>query len=130
MASSRARPPIAATAERAGTPADIAFVLQELTACWDQSYEALARADLDRVAALMARADEHVARLADARITGDELRRLHRQALAARGRLEHGMKAGLDGVRQELRRTRDGTRALSGYRDNTRDLGGRIAREL
>ena len=45
------------------------------------------------------------------------------------GRLEHGMKAGLEGLRKELRQAREGAKALGGYRDATRDLGRRIERD-
>ena len=43
------------------SPSPVAFALQELIACWDQGYEALAQGDLDRVAALLEVADDHLA---------------------------------------------------------------------
>ena len=41
-------------------PSPKAFALQELTACWDQGYEALVRGDLDQLTALLEIADGHV----------------------------------------------------------------------
>jgi hypothetical protein len=106
-----------------------AFALQELTACWDQGCEALARGDLEKVAALMAIADGHLGGLPPARADSPAEQRLRHAAMAARGRLEHGMQAGLAGVRDELGKVRHGARALSGYRDPTRGVGSRVVHD-
>ncbi|MFM1870956.1 MAG: hypothetical protein RL398_378 [Planctomycetota bacterium] len=96
----------------AATESPAVFALRELIVCWDQGYEALARGDLDRVDALMAIAEE---RLEAARRGGDLPGDLLLEAASARARLEHGMRAGLDGLRDELSRARHGERALRGY---------------
>ncbi|MCA8976731.1 MAG: hypothetical protein KDC98_18560 [Planctomycetes bacterium] len=108
---------------------DPAFALQEITACWDQGYEALLRGDLDRVAALLTIVEGHLEHLDAADLDRPELAVLQRQADAARGRLAHGMKAGLDGLLGELKRARNGSRALNGYRDSTRSIGQRVVRD-
>ncbi len=110
-------------------PPDLAFVLQELATCWDQGYEALVRGDLERVEALLGIADDFTAKLAQADLGSRKLSELHRKAQAARGRLEHAMKSGLTGLREELRKTREGTRALSGYRHGAQELGRRVERD-
>lgn len=114
-------------AEPKGTVAPdspVAFALQEVTACWDQAYEALARGDLERTAALMDIADDHLRRVGDPTADGPGEARLRSEAVAARGRLEHGMRGGLDGLREELARVRQGARTLQGYKDPHRGLGG------
>jgi hypothetical protein len=92
-----------------------AFALQELTACWDQGYEALARGDLDQLSALMDIAADHVVTAGNG--AGDTTieQSLRQQALAARGRLEHGMRAGLQGLQDEMATARIGHKALRGY---------------
>ena len=40
------------------TASPVAFALQELTACWNQGYEALVRGDLERVQSLLELADD------------------------------------------------------------------------
>ncbi|MEO6596710.1 MAG: hypothetical protein ABIP94_18340 [Planctomycetota bacterium] len=120
MASSPASPPHAASLT------STAFALQEITACWDQGYEALARGDLDRLQALMGIAQEHLAGLACATRDSAIEATLRNAATSARGRLEHGVRAGLQGLGDELTRTRQGTKALRGYSDASRRLGGNV----
>jgi len=117
------------TSRPADAAPDLAFALQEVTTCWDQGYEALTRGDLERVEALLAIADEHAAKFERADLGSRELAELHRKAQAARGRLEHAMKSGLTGLRAELRKVREGSRALSGYRHGAQDLGRRVERD-
>jgi len=88
------------------------FLLQELAACWDQAYEALGQGDLDRVGALVEIADQHLRQLR----AGDDLpAALLQEATAARGRLEHGMRSGLEALQAEMSRARKGEKALRGY---------------
>lgn len=119
-----------AAAAATTTASPVAFALQELIACWDQSYEALARGDLDRVAALMEVADDHVVVAGDGRCDGPDEARLRNSAASARGRLEHGMKVGLDGLRDELARTRQGAKVLRGYGNPTLALGSNVVRSV
>jgi len=124
MASSPAdRDPIA-------TPSPRAFALQEATACWDQGYEALTRGDLDGVADLLAIADSHLATVGDAATDSADEARLRNLARSSRGRLEHGMKAGLDALTNELARARTGAKALRGYGDSSLRLGGNVERSV
>ena len=111
-----------------GSAADspVAFALQEVTACWDQGYEALARGDLERVAVLMDIADDHLLRAGEVATDGPAEAKLRTEAVAARGRLEHGMRGGLDGLRDELARVRQGVRTLQGYKDPQAGLGGKF----
>ena len=115
-----------ATPVAAAMPSATAFALQELIACWDQGYEALARGDLDRVQALLDIADDHLRALpGHAADTATETA-LRAQAIAARGRLEDGMHSGLDGLQQELQRLRQGAKVLQGYKPMQSDLGNRL----
>lgn len=111
----------------AATPSPRTFALRETIACWNQAYEALARGDLVGVAALLDIADEHLATTRGADDTPSESR-LRDEALSARGRLEHGVRAGLDAVAAELAQVRKGERALRGYGDPTLRLGGHLQR--
>jgi hypothetical protein len=89
-----------------------ALALRELIVCWDQAYAALTQGDVDRVQGLMELADEHLATARSGlRLSEDLLR----EAAAARARLEHGMKGGLEGMAEEIARVRRGGRALKGY---------------
>ncbi len=97
------------------------FLLQELVACWDQAYEALSQADLDRAGALVDIADRHLQQLRGE----DELPAdLLQEASAARGRLEHGMRSGLAALQQEISRARKGEKALRGYGKAQRSVRG------
>ncbi len=118
-----------ASSPRDATAAPVAFALQELIACWDQGYEALTRGDLDRVQALLDVADDHVARAGDGRSDSPAEAKLRNDAASARGRLEHGMKAGLVGLQDELARTRRGAKALRGYGNPLLGLGGNVTRD-
>jgi hypothetical protein len=93
------------------------FALREVTACWNQAYEALGRGDLLAIAELLDLAAEQLP-TATTRCEPEPpaLLDLRNDALAARGRLEHGMRAGLDGLSAELAQLRRGARTLVGYR--------------
>ena len=104
-------------AETTATPR--AFALQELAACWNQAYEALVRGDLDRVTSLLDVADEHVATAGDAGTDDPAEARLRATAMGAKGLLEHAMRAGMQGLRDELARARVGGKALRGYAQAT-----------
>lgn len=101
--------------DRDPAPSRRAFALQEATVCWNQGYEALARGDLDRVAALLDVADDHLRVIGDPAGDSPDEARCRREAAAARGRLEHGMRAGLQGIADELAAARHGNRVLRGY---------------
>lgn len=125
MASSPANRPAESPTNREGT----AYLLGELAACWDQAYEALTQADLERVASLLDVTEEHLTGLPPAGNDDPNLTSLRQEAMAARGRLEHGMRTGLDGLGQELKRVRQGSKVLQGYRDPTHGLGVRLRRD-
>lgn len=108
------------------TPSPTAFALQEVTACWNQGYEALTRGDLDQLAALLDLAGEHLARIGEALDDDAEAARLRREAVTARGRLEHGMRAGLLGLGEELAASRRGGRVLRGYAEVVRSGTGAV----
>jgi len=93
-------------------PTPETFAHRELIACWDQAYSALTQGDVDRVAALMELADEH---LDTARNGGQLPEDLLQEAAAARARLEHGMRVGMEGMVEELAKVRRGGKALKGY---------------
>jgi len=99
----------------APTPSPVAFALQELIACWDQGSEALAQGDLDRVAALLDTAADHLDGASNGQADTPREASLRQEALSARGRLEHGMRSGLTGLQEEMARTRQGAKALRGY---------------
>jgi hypothetical protein len=105
-----------------------AYLLGELTACWNQGYEALAQGDLERTAVLLDVAEGHLKSLQPASEDDATATGLRQEAMAARGRLEHGMRKGLDGLAEELVKVRQGSKVLQGYRDPTRGLGNRIER--
>ncbi len=104
MASSRTEP---------GSP--VAFALQEVAACWNQAYEALARGDIDGVEALLAVADDHVAAAGNGAHDMPAEALLRREAQDAFGRLQGGMNAGLEGLQAEMVRVRQGAKVLRGY---------------
>lgn len=112
------------------SPESAAYRLGELTACWDQAYEALTQGDLERVASLLDIAEEHLAGLPHASDDDSGAAAARQQAVAARGRLEHGMRVGLEGLGHELGRVRQGSKMLQGYRDSTRGLGLRFERNV
>lgn len=96
-------------------PSAVAFALQELTACWSQAYEAMARGDLHAVAALLDQADAQLAAAGDASADSAAEAGARSRAASAHGRLQHAMRAGLDGLREEIGRSRQGQKALRGY---------------
>lgn len=104
----------------------VALALQEVTACWDQGYEALVRGDLERVAALMDIAEDNLGKVGNS--TGDSASEaeLRNDALSARGRLEYSMRAGMEGIGQELACARRGSKALRGYAGASDRLGGNV----
>lgn len=112
------------------TPSRRAFALQEAIACWDQGYEALTRGDVDGVADLLSIADSHVANVGDAASDSADEARLRDLARSSRGRLEHGMKAGLHALEAELARARHGAKALRGYGDPSLRLGGNFEKNV
>lgn len=94
---------------------DAAFALRELTACWNQAFEAIGQGDLDRVENLLELADEHLVAAGNGSKDTAAEAPLRREATVAFGRLQHAMKAGMDGIREELARARKGQKALRGY---------------
>jgi hypothetical protein len=117
-----------ADAEGAATPRG--FALQELVACWNQGYEALTRGDLDTVEALLDVAQDHLSTAGDGNADSPAEQALRSEAMSARGRLEHGMRAGLDGLRDELSRARRGAKALRGYGNATLGIGENLAKSV
>ncbi len=99
----------------AATPSARAFALQELIACWNQGYEALARGEVDRAQALLDVAEEHLAAAGDGLTDDATEAALRCEAISSQGRLAHAIRAGLDGIGEELGRTRRGGKALRGY---------------
>lgn len=119
----------------ASSPADPAtlspraFALQELTACWNQGYEALARGAVEQVDALLTVAADHLAAAGDGRGDSAAEARLRDEARAAHGRLQHAMQSGLAGLQQELGRIRTGGKVLRGYGSASRAVGNELVRD-
>jgi hypothetical protein len=107
-----------------GSP--VSFALQEVAVCWDQAYEALTRGDVDRVAALLDVAGEHVVAAGDGANDTPAEAALRREAQGAFGRLQGGMRAGLEGLQAELARSRQGAKVLRGYSGAAGALTGRV----
>jgi len=107
-----------------------AFALHELIACWNQGYEALARGDLERVEALLDLAQDHVGTAGDGASDTAAEAALRNEATSAHGRLQHGMTAGLSGLRDELARARVGGKALRGYGNASLRVGGNVVRDV
>ena len=114
----------------AAEPSPVEFALQELIASWDQAYEALCRGDLDGVGALLDLADAQLATAGDGCSDTEAEARLRVEASSARGRLLHGMHVGLDGLKQELARTRRGGKALRGYGGKGQSIGGKLTKSV
>ena len=93
----------------------VAFALQEVAVCWNQAYEALAQGDVDRLAALMAIAGDHVAVAGSGDGDSPAEAALRKEAQDAFGRVRHGIEVGLDGLAEELAKSRQGAKALKGY---------------
>lgn len=93
----------------------VAFALQEIAACWNQAYEALARGDVDGVADLLDLAGARLDAVGTGAHDTPAEAELRREAHGAFGRLQAGMKAGLVGLGEELVKTRQGAKALRGY---------------
>lgn len=113
----------------ATSAAAVEFALQELIACWDQGYEALARGDLERVHALLEIADDHVVTASSDVADSPAAAQLRMAAATSRGRLEHGMRKGKQSVQDELAQTRVGAKALRGYGNPTLGLGNSVSRD-
>jgi hypothetical protein len=118
----------------ASSPAETprAFALQELIACWNQGYAALAQGNLEQVAALLDIAAEHLvdaSRADDTRVDTPAEAALRQEATAAYGRLQYGMNAGLVGLQEELSRARVGAKALRGYGNPSLRVGSRVVRD-
>ncbi|MCB9877705.1 MAG: hypothetical protein H6835_08910 [Planctomycetes bacterium] len=94
---------------------DAAFALRELAACWNQAFEAIGQGDLDRVENLLELADEQLVAAGDGTVDTPAEAALRGEATLAFARLQHAMKAGMDGIRDELARARKGQKALRGY---------------
>jgi hypothetical protein len=123
------------SAERrpAASPAsqsDVAFALQELIACWSQAHDAMARGELDAVAGLLDQADVQLAAAGDGAEDTPEERRLRQQAATTYEVLQHAMKAGLSGLREELGKHRRGKKVLRGYDRTENDAGSRVTRSV
>jgi len=110
------------------TESSVAFALQELTVCWSQAYEAMTRGDLQGVAALLDQAEHQLEPAGDGSHDSEHESRLRNQAVSAYGRLQHAMKSGLTGLRDELGQTRRGAKAMRGYGGAVADLGTRVTR--
>lgn len=106
----------------------VAFALQEAATCWDQAYEALARGDIERADALLDIAGEHVAAAGDGTDDTPAEASVRQQAQGAFGRLQHGIRAGLEGLQAELARSRVGQKALRGYGDAAGALTQRVTK--
>ena len=104
-------------------PSPVEFALQELTAIWNQGYEALAQGNLDHLAGLIDLADEYTSAAGDGRNDSESERCQRDLALEAKGRLEHGMRTGMQVLQDELARSRIGARVLRGYADPTLATG-------
>jgi hypothetical protein len=119
---------MASSPAEGGTATRRGEALQEVTTCWDQAYEALARGDLERVAALLDIAGDYVPALGDG--AGDSPAEAHQRALAtsAFGRLRHGMQAGLTGLQDEMARSRNFGKLLRGYGDPRFGIGINVER--
>lgn len=126
-----------ASSPRRDTPADaiaeqsdVAFALQELNACWGQAYAGMLRGELDTVGNLLDQAEPHLAAAGDGRGDSVEEARLRRHAASSHALLQHAMRAGLDGIREELGKHRHGQRALRGYDRSECDAGSRVLRSV
>ena len=106
----------------------VAFALQEIAACWNQAYEALARGDVDGVADLLDLAGEQLDAAGDGAHDTPAEAALRREAHGAFGRLQAGMKAGMVGIDEELAKSRLGARMLRGYSGADRPRNGWLDR--
>lgn len=122
MASSPADPASRATL---GTVGPVEFALQECTICWEQACDALTNGDFERVTGLLDVADDHLQTIHD---SGTQVvdARLYAAATAARSRLEHAMRSGLDGLHEALSRARQGGKVLQGYNNLGQQVGGKV----
>jgi hypothetical protein len=123
MASSP-RKTIIAAGKAAATDSTTAFALQELIACWGQAQEAMMRGDLQCVKDLLDQTDAQIADVGDGSNDTPEEADLRRRASSAYGLLQHAMKSGLNGIRDELGQTRRGAKALRGYNKATARAAG------
>ena len=117
-------------ADTTASQSDVAFALQELIACWSQAHEAMTRGELDAVAGLLDQADVQLAAAGDGADDTPAEQKLRQQAATAYGVLQHAMKAGLKGIREELGKHRRGKKALRGYDRTENDAGSRVTRSV
>jgi hypothetical protein len=117
-------------AEGALEQSDVAFALQELNACWSQAYADMTRGQLDSVAGLLDQAEQHLTAAGDGRGDSPAEAKLRRQAASSHALLQHAMRVGLDGIRDELGKHRRGKRALRGYDRTESDAGSRVLRDV
>ncbi len=122
MASSPASP-IAGVTE---TPDGVEFALQECTVCWDQACDALVNGDFDRVTALLDIAESHLATIRDLSRQASVDAKLYASATAARSRLEHAMRDGLEGLHDAIVKARQGSKVLHGYNNLGPLVGNRV----
>jgi hypothetical protein len=108
----------------------IGFALQEVIACWNQAYEAMARGDLQSVSSLMDQADLQLATVGNSEQDSPADTRLRQQAATAHGLLLHAMQAGLDGIKKELGQARRGRKALRGYVDAAGNRAGNLLKSV
>jgi hypothetical protein len=120
---------MASSPAEAGTSSPRAFALQELAACWNQGYEALARGNLEHVDQLLSLAQEHLASAGNGTDDSAADAQLRREAVAAHGRLQHGMQAGLTELQQEIARARTGGKALRGYGHASLRVGEQVTKD-
>lgn len=106
-----------------------AFALQELAACWNQGFEALARGNVEHVAQLLSVADEHLLGAGDGADDSTVEAQLRREAAAAHARLHGGLQAGLAALQQELSRARTGGKVLRGYGQASLRVGEQVTRD-
>ena len=112
------------------TDTEVAFALQELTACWTQAFEAMGRGELGAVASLLDQADAHIATAGDGTHDSPTEADLRTQCAQAHALLQHAMQSGLDGIKTELGQLRRGAKALRGYDRAEADLGRRLERSI
>ena len=115
--------------DQAAASSDAAFALQELNACWSQAYDAIGRGELDTIDTLLNEADTHLSAAGDGTADTPTEQQLRRKAAMSFARLQHAMKSGLEGIRDELGKQRRGKRALRGYDRSESDAGSRVTRQ-
>ena len=97
------------------SPTDV--TLGALATAYDEALEALLRDDVRRVAALLEVAEQHLTELgtADAEAFGEDSTALHHRARNGHGCLVDALSRARETTLEELRRVRDGRRAMRSY---------------